>query len=250
VLPPGVINPTGPIQNIPTGHHIGWITHVLPFIDQRNVYNHLNFSLGAYQTANISVREVLIRTLICPSDPSSGQINSTIALTTNSSKGLSVFVADNNYAACHNDIEAPIDANNTGCFFRNSRVTYEDIPDGSSNTIFLGEKRMGGTDLGWISGTSASLRNTGTPPNGTSVFAFAPALPFDGLDADAPTKLTTPAQLRAALMVGGFSSRHPGGADFAFGDGSVRFIKDTISKSVFQHLGNRADGDLISSDSF
>jgi len=50
--------------------------------------------------------------------------------------------------------------------------------------------------------------------------------------------------------VGGFSSRHPGGANFLFGDGSVRFVSQKIRTSVYRSLGNRADGNLISGDEY
>src|SRR5438309_5217157 len=36
VLPPGVINPTGPIKNQPKGYHVGWLVQLLPFIEQTN----------------------------------------------------------------------------------------------------------------------------------------------------------------------------------------------------------------------
>ena len=51
-------------------------------------------------------------------------------------------------------------------------------------------------------------------------------------------------------FVGGYSSRHPGGANFAFGDGSVRFLKNSISPGVLKLLANRADGEIISADKF
>ena len=50
----------------------------------------------------------------------------------------------------------------------------------------------------------------------------------------------------AALYVGGFGSNHPGGANFALGDGSVRFIRSSIDPQVFRLLGHRADGEVIS----
>ena len=51
-------------------------------------------------------------------------------------------------------------------------------------------------------------------------------------------------------FVGGFGSRHPGGSNFLFGDGSVRFIKSSVSAKVYQHLANRADGEVIDADQF
>jgi Protein of unknown function (DUF1559) len=47
------------------------------------------------------------------------------------------------------------------------------------------------------------------------------------------------------LHVGVFASHHPVGAIFGLGDGNVRFISDEIDQTVFEHLGNRADGELI-----
>ena len=44
------------------------------------------------------------------------------------------------------------------------------------------------------------------------------------------------------------SSNHPGGANFAFADGSVKFLKDSISMVVYESLGTRAGGEVISSD--
>jgi len=43
----------------------------------------------------------------------------------------------------------------------------------------------------------------------------------------------------------GFGSWHPGGANFALVEGSVRFMSDTIEKPVYETLGNRADGKLV-----
>jgi hypothetical protein len=67
-------------------------------------------------------------------------------------------------------VEAPIDVDNHGVFFLNSRLTHDDITDGAAHTLFVGEKRFfDNIDLGWMSGTRATLRNTGTPPNVTGV---------------------------------------------------------------------------------
>jgi prepilin-type N-terminal cleavage/methylation domain-containing protein/prepilin-type processing-associated H-X9-DG protein len=46
------------------------------------------------------------------------------------------------------------------------------------------------------------------------------------------------------------SSRHPGGTNMLFGDGSVRFIKDSVSLQTYRALGTIAGGEVLSSDSF
>jgi prepilin-type processing-associated H-X9-DG protein len=183
---------------------------LLPFIEQRSTYNHLNFSLGMYDDANSTVRMVPIRILLCPSD-----------FTTQAGGGIAM---PSSIAGNHHHTEAPIDTTNTGVLFLNSHVRTEDIEDGASNTIALGEKRCSwGSGLGWASGTNATLRNGGTAINGV-VGAKTAALPDP---------------------VGGFSSLHPGGANFCFADGSVRFLKASANTAFFQKLMHRHDGELV-----
>jgi hypothetical protein len=50
---------------------------------------------------------------------------------------------------------------------------------------------------------------------------------------------------KAPLAVGGFSSSHPIGVNFALGDGSVRFIADKVSEGLMRRLAHRSDGKII-----
>jgi prepilin-type processing-associated H-X9-DG protein len=139
-------------------------------------------------------------------------------------------------------VEAPIDVDNHGVLFLNSRIRFDDLADGSSQTLFVSEKSppRGATvaDLGWASGTPASLRNTGHPIGGVGPM---------GLVAPPPAG-NGPAA--SGLFVGGYSSHHPGGVNALFGDGSIRYLKNTLNPKVLQQLGHRADGGLLSSDSY
>jgi len=242
VLPPGVVNATGPIQDQPKGYHFGWLTQILPYIEARTIYNHFNFKLSLYDTPNGTTRGTLVRSFLCPSDNGPGR--------------GALGAAMNNYAGNHHDVEAAIAANNMGVLFLNSAIRYEDVSDGTSQTIFVGEKLNDGLGLGWASGTRASLRNTGSAINQTilspPVPTAAPAPPVDsavgqpGQTADAELTLSAD----ALRFVGGYNSRHPGGANCAFGDGSVRFVKNSIAPNVLRLLGNRADGEFIDADKF
>jgi prepilin-type processing-associated H-X9-DG protein len=237
MLPPGVVNQTGPIVDQPKGYHFGWLSQILPHCEMRNVYNHFNFNVGLYETQNITTRLTLVRLFLCPSDPGANRGPAGVAMTS--------------YVGSHNDREAPIAANNNGVLFLNSAVRYEDITDGSSQTIFLGEKLNDGLDEGWASGTRASLRNSGSVINRKST-ATAPALALGDGDGEpaAGAGAAAAASFDTLSFVGGYDSRHPGGANFAFGDGSVRFLKTSIAAGTFRLLANRSDGEIISADRF
>ena len=146
VYPPGTIADAGPVQSLPQGYHHNWISQILPFIEQRNAYTHINREFSVYHPSNRPVRILNISILNCPSLWSS-------------EKGYT------SYAGVHHDVESPIDATNHGVFFLNSRISYDDVSDGSSQTLFIGEKHVLQGDLGWMSGTRAALRNTGTTLN-------------------------------------------------------------------------------------
>ncbi len=123
-LPSGSVNDKGPILNRPVGFHHGWIISILPYIERTSYYKNIDQKLSVYDPKNAPVRRLRVALLQCPSDWSTDNNPRT------------------NYAACHHDLAAPIDTTNNGVFFLNSKVRYREIIDGSSLTIFLGEKTM------------------------------------------------------------------------------------------------------------
>jgi prepilin-type N-terminal cleavage/methylation domain-containing protein/prepilin-type processing-associated H-X9-DG protein len=237
LLPPGVVNLTGPIVDQPKGYHFGWVVQILPYCELKNVYNHFNFKMGVYELPNFTTRTTLVRSFVCPSDPGANRGPTGLAMT--------------NYAGSHNDIEAPIATNNNGVLFLNSAIRFEDITDGTSQTIFLGEKSNDGLGEGWASGTRASLRNAGSGINRSVTAPLPGSFPGDDDGGDSgPAKATGASSSDISTFVGGYASSHPGGANFAFGDGSVRFLKTSIGAITFRWLANRADGEIISADKF
>ena len=215
MLPPGCVNPTGPIRNLEEGYHMSWVVQILPTIEQASLFGTIDFNAGAYGAANATTRGTLLSTLRCPSEvmPVGGSIN---------------------YAGCFGGEDVPIDVNNTGLLFLNSSIGYQAIRDGASNTVLAGEKRIarGLKDLGWMSGTMATLRNTGVPINaGWDVGGPRAGNSNGGLPLPAPSDTAT----------SGFSSYHTGGGQFMLADGSVRFLSENIDPRIYSFLGSRED---------
>ncbi|MBC8112855.1 MAG: DUF1559 domain-containing protein [Candidatus Saccharimonas sp.] len=259
VLPPGTQNPTGPIlsKEDVTQYHMNWIVQILPYLEQQNVYNHIDFTQGVYSPANSPVRVRQMQTLICPSDPNTH--GKTVGLT--------------NYCGVHNDYEAPIDVDQNGVLFLNSAIHYEQVTDGSSNTIYVMEARADmGADLGWMSGTRATLRNGVQWTNRAEMEAAAaapapevtaapddkpgagPAQPIAAsyashLNSRGAFPIAQQQQLNAtttgAETVGGPSSFHTGGWHNVMGDGSVRFISQNVDPKLLRNLTHRADGEML-----
>jgi prepilin-type processing-associated H-X9-DG protein len=273
-LPPGTIAEKGPVRNLPEGYHMSWIAQILPYIDQPNRYRKIDFSKSAYAPENHMIWVSEMEQVLCPSTGVTG--------------------AFSHYAGCHDDRQTPIDADNHGTFFLNSSVRTRDIPDGMSCTLLVGEisifsslydshssgegpEQLGTPSLGWLSGTSGTLRNTGTPINQTRlvidwrtpfndqgnpvreypwsaevVNQLDPSHGYWGErefnmameeteDSEEEEKNWEVEKKPSQLKVGGFGSLHPGGANFLFADGQVRFLSETIEEDVYRQIGHRND---------
>ena len=227
-FPAGVTNPDGPIRNEAVGQHVSWTVQVLPYMEQNNVFRMFDQQAGAYAETNDKLRRTKIAVLRCPSSPGP----------TGGDQGGDQ-IAWSSYAGCHNSIEAPIDVGNDGLLFLNSRIRFDDILDGSSHTLLLSEhvfeepnNGVSPVELGWPSGTRATLRNTGRIEQ--------PSMRrINGRVEDEPAE-------KGPLTVGGFGAYHPGVAVAGMGDGSTRAVFYLIDREVLQALGSRAGGELPS----
>jgi prepilin-type N-terminal cleavage/methylation domain-containing protein len=259
-LPAGTTDPKGPIHNIPQGIQISWTVHLLPYLDEASTLKYIDLEAGAYAAKNELARKMVIPAFVCPSQ---------VAV-------ASIAAPASSYAGCHHDVEQPINDDNHGVLFLNSHMSERDVTDGVEHTIYVGEKLVDEGDLGWMSGSRATLRNAGTPINATptelpssrpikkpvsrpvkkSAEDSPPPEPGEAgpLPPRAPGDSPPPEPEEAApnprasdLYVGGFGSNHPSGATFLFGDRAVKFVNRDIDKEIFRRLAHRADGQLITS---
>ena len=235
MLPPGCVNPTGPIATREEGYHMSWHVQTLGTMDQSPLFQRMDFSDGAYSASNSVARGTKLPALRCPSDYTVGD-------------GL---ISATNYVGCTGGDDVPIDVDNGGLLFLNSSINYRQIKDGTSQTLLVGERRLDDIetdDLGWVSGTASTLRNTAVAINSRANMAWGGGnyrtyAQYDSIEddyEDEDTESPSP-----DFATGGYSSVHTGGSQFVLADGSVRFISENIDPMIFSNLGNREDGAML-----
>ena len=130
-------------------------------------------------------------------------------------------------------------------------ISAAKVTDGLSKTFLIGESRWWSydyTNVGFSNywGWSSSNRVNGS--NGQPLVLAAAVDPLNNplVDYDASQAWGTAASPTNTLYLGThtrcFGSRHPGGCHMAMADGSVQFVTNSISTTIYRQLGTRADG--------
>ena len=240
----------------------GWQTMILPQMEQSPVFDAVNFGLAVEAPQNATAARMTINAYLCPSDETDGAFAATDA----SGRTLAL-VGPSSYAACVGDDATDTatglndDGLGNGVMYRNSRVRIADILDGTTYTILAGERAWANSQGVWAGVIARGVVRRGahnpTPKTG------APFYPAAALVQAHCHLLNTISDPDGGLD--DFSSRHPGGGNFVFGDGSVRFIKDvtmdagadpngnaifTPAGVRFQALATRSGGEILSADAF
>jgi len=277
-------------QCLPPGHvgygWNDWSAHVmiLPQLEQAALFNAANFTTGyALPTtpANTTVFNTKLNALICPSDidrltNGAGHNNYPMCA---GSEAYTIKYGDNFRGTA-------IDLGQQGGSI--GRISLANIVDGTSNTVDFSE-RVKGVDSGLDTlKPTSSVSNTGTwYPNASPLVDYASCqtnpptaanLANLSLSGEPPgtdctmgswwhlglgrtggiyTNIMTPntwscvtnnQDMNGCLLTA--SSRHPGGVNALFGDGSVRFVKSTIAGPTWRALGTIGGGEVISADAY
>ena len=128
---------------------------------------------------------------------------------------------------------------NTGVLLRNSRYRFPDIIDGTSNTMIVTERESKRSPMTtWVGAVTGAVN----PP-------LNPAYEDEGPPTLILTNTGEAAEGRTPNNPLGHvedaSSRHSGGVNALFGDGSVRFIRDSINPFAWEAIGTRAGGEVF-----
>ncbi|MDR3639581.1 MAG: DUF1559 domain-containing protein [Isosphaeraceae bacterium] len=238
-------------------------TMILGYMEQTALYSAYNFSQAsansAWETpntnllgnalANSTVVGTLVASYVCPSDQAA-PINNTDPTGNQTGPYAMTNARRSNYLAVageYDDYNCPANTGwptpiYQGVFNNDVSIPISSIKDGTSSTFLVGESRQlhCSTSYGpyWGAGTHTSthmlIYNAIVYP--ASAIQFMPNYKYPGCN--------------GLQYAWGAGSYHPGGINMLFGDGTVRFVKDSISPVVWGNLATFNGGEVVSSDAF
>ncbi len=237
-----------------------WMQMLLPYIEQSNLYNRIDFSSGltaigspAGLAQNRVVAATVVPTFLCPSDDSNenGLLNNRSDVNNPDPIGrwaVSSYkaCAGSNWAngvfAWNNSGATGVGGKNAGqndglnrgngviCSNQNNGnapTKIRDLTDGTSNTFIVGEAMPGWSQWNWWYNPNACTATCAIPLNRV---------------------LKVPKSIGDWPNNYGFASRHTGGGNFALGDGSVRFISENIDTAAYRAFATISSGEINNSN--
>jgi prepilin-type N-terminal cleavage/methylation domain-containing protein/prepilin-type processing-associated H-X9-DG protein len=207
-----------------------WATLILPYVEQQNVLN-----LGM-----VSAQQQVMRNFMCASDP-----RRDLRSTDGNYKAIGPAFGLTSYLAVEGSVyrRGPSNTNlnlefggdKDGVLYRSSDTRIVEITDGTSNTVMLGERPPSPSpqlDWGWWGWSAYDSALAVTEER--SLLVVGCSVP----------QVYSPGRLNKACDAHHFWSLHPGGAQWCFADGSVRFV-NYASASILPALSTRAGGEVV-----
>jgi len=239
------------VGGIPTGG-TNLFVQLLPYIDQANVYNKwdLNDNTNNVAGGRDATQAQVIPVLLCPSDwLPENVVEVTGGIGPSWCWGFYGMSSYGGNTGTRRIFPGGLLGSRDGIFFIDSCVRIADITDGTSHTLLFGERYH--DDPEWerrkavIQPGIDSFAHTGK----WGFVAGAPGIMGNiTLHSAAPINYRMPAggDLSELNVRGSaFGSGHPGGANFAFADGQVRFLSEHMSLQTLQALGTRRGCEVV-----
>jgi len=228
------------------GKHRSWMVPLLPYVEQEprfklidmtvdQLSNVVNASTGV---SNLSVIQTSLKLVLCPSDTDAASPRTRTDNASSLVLGLTSYasnVGDHVNAGGTGAAGYPA-YGNTATLATNTRgvitrygysCSLPEITDGTSNTFILGEVVPGWCN--WQDWGHQSFATT--------------AYPINYRNDDFAKNALLPNNADACIT---FRSKHTAGANFVFGDGSVKFLSDKMDYTTYRALASRAGGEPIS----
>ncbi len=267
-LPPGYHSVYDVVNQRETGPGWGWASMMLPQLEQRPVFDSINFGLNIEDPANATSRVTTLSAFLCPTDGVmprtwTAAIGSVYiyAGALYSAQQPICDVAGANYVGVYGVGEPGVDGD--GVFFRDSFVRPADIADGLSHTLCAGERTVN-LDAAFTSAVTlgAPLGNrgrghatwTGSVP-GAVLWSCAP----NPYDADGGTCRREDGSGMTLGHTGEghgpgdplsevnqFTSRHGRGCYFLFCDGHVSYLSQSVDYATYKAMSTRDSGEVTS----
>ncbi|SIO63007.1 prepilin-type N-terminal cleavage/methylation domain-containing protein/prepilin-type processing-associated H-X9-DG domain-containing protein [Singulisphaera sp. GP187] len=230
-------------------YRTSWMVQILPMLEQSALFNAYNFvaDRAEYSWNNTTVIRTQLNAFVCPSYP--GPMVQKGQADWNSYAGTSGNLSSWDIAGtCY---KGSLGDNTTGPF-PGSNNAYGDVPSGSTQPSATGmfwRARMVVTVAAVTDGLSGTMLTGEALPNACNWNAWSESNSSVATTSIPMNQRTNLDRAQPGYCYG-FRSQHPGGMNAGFADGSVRFIKGSISQMIYRAVSTRAFGEIISADAF
>ncbi len=224
--------PVGSLES----NFISPLVAILPMLDQGNNYQQWDFGKSYNDPFNAAVAAQRIETYLCPSMSLPRPVPLAPAREVGGPSSYLLSEGTDDYMA---SADGFFGLHWPSFGYVNPHRRFADILDGASNTFCGGETVYNYKDSLWPA--SAPAPYAGTVRFGTARWVV-------GYPKIALGATLYPFNVHRAAAMGGYASMHAGGGNFVFGDGSVRFLGQSIDTAVLHAAATRAGGEAISAE--